>query len=114
MNVSSEQIAIAFDSLRRALCSQFLTNERLLQAQIEMDAVQPRTLANLSAGACKVAGLKAVLRRCPQMIQTPDFAQWIRDNKDLVLAAAVPSMAFGPRVFPLVPHALLDHHFSES
>lgn len=37
----------------------------------------------------QVAGLKAVLRRCPQMIQTPDFAQWIRDNKDLVLAANI-------------------------
>ena len=37
----------------------------------------------------QVAGLKAVLRRCPQMIQTPDFASWIRENKDLVLAANI-------------------------
>jgi len=35
----------------------------------------------------QVAGLKAVLRRCPQMIQTPDFASWLRENKDLVMAA---------------------------
>lgn len=37
----------------------------------------------------QVAGLKAVLKRCPTMIQTPDFAQWLRDNKDLVYAANV-------------------------
>lgn len=35
----------------------------------------------------QVAGLKAVLRRCPQMIQTPDFALWLRENKELVMAA---------------------------
>lgn len=34
----------------------------------------------------QVAGLKAVLRRCPTMIQTPDFAAWLRENKDLVMA----------------------------
>lgn len=37
----------------------------------------------------QVAGLKAVLRRCPQIVQTPDFAVWLRENKDLVMAANV-------------------------
>jgi hypothetical protein len=35
----------------------------------------------------QVAGLKRVLKRCPTMIQTPDFAIWLRDNKELVYAA---------------------------
>ncbi len=37
----------------------------------------------------QVAGLKAVLKRCPTMIQTPDFAVWLRENKELVYAANV-------------------------
>jgi len=37
----------------------------------------------------QVAGLKAVLRRCPQMVQTADFSSWLRENKDLVMAANV-------------------------
>jgi hypothetical protein len=37
----------------------------------------------------QVSGLKATLRRCTEMVQTPDFAQWLRDNKDLVMAANV-------------------------
>jgi hypothetical protein len=37
----------------------------------------------------QVSGLKATLRRCAEMVQTPDFAQWLRDNKDLVMAANV-------------------------
>jgi len=37
----------------------------------------------------QVAGLKAVLRRCPTMIQTPDFASWLRENKELVYAANI-------------------------
>lgn len=37
----------------------------------------------------QVAGLKAVLRRAPQMVQTPDFALWLRENKDLVMAANI-------------------------
>jgi hypothetical protein len=37
----------------------------------------------------QVAGLKAVLKRCPTMIQTPDFAAWLRENKELVYAANV-------------------------
>ncbi len=37
----------------------------------------------------QVAGLKAVLRRCPQMVSTPDFALWLRENRDLVMAANV-------------------------
>jgi hypothetical protein len=35
----------------------------------------------------QVAGLKATLRRVPEMLRTPDFAAWLRDNKDLVMAA---------------------------
>ena len=35
----------------------------------------------------QVAGLKSVLKRCPAMIQTPDFALWLRENKELVYAA---------------------------
>jgi hypothetical protein len=34
----------------------------------------------------QVAGLKAVLRRCPTMVQSPDFAAWLRENKELVMA----------------------------
>jgi hypothetical protein len=35
----------------------------------------------------QVAGLKATLRRCPQLVQTPEFAHWLRENKDLIMAA---------------------------
>jgi hypothetical protein len=35
----------------------------------------------------QVAGLKATFRRCPEMVNTPDFAAWMRANKDLVMAA---------------------------
>jgi hypothetical protein len=35
----------------------------------------------------QVAGLKAVLRRAPTIATDKDFGQWLRDNKDLVLAA---------------------------
>lgn len=35
----------------------------------------------------QVAGLKKVLARCPTMVQTPDFALWLRENKELVYAA---------------------------
>ncbi len=37
----------------------------------------------------QVSGLKATLRRIPAMVQTPDFAKWLRENKDLVMAANV-------------------------
>lgn len=37
----------------------------------------------------QVAGLKSVLKRCPAMIQTPDFAMWLRENKELVYAANI-------------------------
>jgi hypothetical protein len=37
----------------------------------------------------QVSGLKATLRRCQEMVQTPDFAQWLRENKDLIMAANV-------------------------
>jgi hypothetical protein len=37
----------------------------------------------------QVAGLKKVLARCPTMIQTPDFAAWLRENKELVYAANI-------------------------
>lgn len=35
----------------------------------------------------QVAGLRGTFRRCPQLVRTPDFASWLRDNKELVLAA---------------------------
>lgn len=35
----------------------------------------------------QVAGLRGTFRRIPQLVRTPDFATWLRDNKDLVLAA---------------------------
>jgi hypothetical protein len=37
----------------------------------------------------QVSGLKATLRRIPAMVQTPDFAKWLRENKELVMAANV-------------------------
>lgn len=37
----------------------------------------------------QVAGLKATLRRTPQLVQTPDFAAWIKDNKELVMSANI-------------------------
>lgn len=37
----------------------------------------------------QVSGLKAALRKAPEMVQTPDFAMWLRENKELVLAANV-------------------------
>jgi hypothetical protein len=35
----------------------------------------------------QVAGLRGTFHRCPQMVRTPDFAAWLRDNKELVMAA---------------------------
>lgn len=35
----------------------------------------------------QVAGLRGTFRRCPQLVRTTDFANWLRDNKDLILAA---------------------------
>lgn len=35
----------------------------------------------------QVSGLKAALRRCGEMVQTPEFASWLRENKELVMAA---------------------------
>jgi hypothetical protein len=35
----------------------------------------------------QVAGLRGVFNRCPSLVQTPDFASWLRENKDLVLAS---------------------------
>lgn len=35
----------------------------------------------------QVAGLRAAFNRCPNLVRTPDFAAWLRDNKDLVMAA---------------------------
>lgn len=37
----------------------------------------------------QVSGLKAALRRSPDMVQTTEFAQWLRDNRELVTAANV-------------------------
>lgn len=37
----------------------------------------------------QVSGLKATLRRVPEMVQSKDFAQWLRENKELVMAANV-------------------------
>lgn len=35
----------------------------------------------------QVAGLKATLRRCPAVLQNPDFAKWVKDNKELLVSA---------------------------
>jgi hypothetical protein len=35
----------------------------------------------------QVSGLKAALRKSPDMVQTTEFAQWLRDNRELVTAA---------------------------
>ena len=35
----------------------------------------------------QVAGLKATLRRCPAVLQSKDFAAWVKDNKDLLVNA---------------------------
>jgi len=35
----------------------------------------------------QVAGLKATLRRCPTIVQTPDFSEWLRENKALIMSA---------------------------
>lgn len=35
----------------------------------------------------QIAGLKATVRRSPVLMQTPEFGSWIRENKDIVLAA---------------------------
>lgn len=37
----------------------------------------------------QVAGLKATLRRCPEIVQTTDFANWLKANKDLVMSANI-------------------------
>lgn len=35
----------------------------------------------------QVAGLKATLRRCPAVLQSTDFANWVKDHKDLLVNA---------------------------
>lgn len=35
----------------------------------------------------QVAGLKATLRRCPAVLQSKDFAEWVKGNKDLLVNA---------------------------
>ena len=35
----------------------------------------------------QVAGLRGTFNRCPALVRTPDFAHWLRDNKELVMAA---------------------------
>ena len=35
----------------------------------------------------QVAGLKATLRRCPAVLQSKDFANWVKGNKDLLVNA---------------------------
>ncbi len=35
----------------------------------------------------QVAGLRATFGRCPELVRGPQFAQWLRENKDLVLQA---------------------------
>lgn len=35
----------------------------------------------------QVAGLRGTFNRCPALVRTPDFATWLRENKDLVMAA---------------------------
>lgn len=37
----------------------------------------------------QAAGLRTTLRRCPQIVQQPEFASWLRDNRALVEAANV-------------------------
>jgi hypothetical protein len=37
----------------------------------------------------QISGLKSTLRRCPQIVATPEFAPWLRENKDLLIAANV-------------------------
>lgn len=35
----------------------------------------------------QIAGLKATLRRCPEIVQTREFESWLKDNKDLIMSA---------------------------
>jgi len=35
----------------------------------------------------QVAGLRSALNRAPQLMHSPEYGKWLRDNKDLVLAA---------------------------
>lgn len=35
----------------------------------------------------QVAGLKATLRRCPAILRSKDFTAWVKDNKELLMAA---------------------------
>lgn len=37
----------------------------------------------------QVAGLKATLRRCPAVLQSKEFAGWVRNNKELLVAANI-------------------------
>jgi hypothetical protein len=37
----------------------------------------------------QAAGLRSSLRRCPQIVQQPEFATWLRDNRSLLEAAHV-------------------------
>lgn len=61
---------------------------QMVSARVEGTTARPAFLYLKRMGKeFQVAGLKSVLKRCPAIVQTPDFATWLRDNKDLVYAA---------------------------
>lgn len=39
----------------------------------------------------QAAGLRSALKRCPTIVQQPEFAQWLKDNKELLSAANIVS-----------------------
>ena len=62
----------------------------LVSNRVEAHTAKPAFLYLKRMGKeYQVAGLKKVLKRCPTMIQTPDFAAWLRENKELVYAANI-------------------------
>lgn len=63
---------------------------QLVAHRVDAKTVKPAfTYLQRMGKEFQVAGLKAVLRRVPEIAQTPDFAQWIKDNTQLVVNASI-------------------------
>lgn len=67
--------------------AQYATMQMISQLVSPEDAVKAFTYLKRMPKEFQIAGLKASLSRCKEMVQNRDFALWIRDNKDLIVAA---------------------------
>ena len=61
---------------------------QMVAHRVEADTAAPAfTYLKRLPEEFQVAGLRTALKRKPQILQNPDFAHWVRDNKKLVVNA---------------------------